>query len=96
MRRIATVLSAVAASLLISAGGVISAESGMGGEGKKDVCLLVAMNCKDNVDSIQQRIERLNKEIAKGNAVYSKEELRNLNIKLDNAVRQLEVITTGS
>ncbi|HZV81517.1 MAG TPA: hypothetical protein VFF53_05035, partial [Geobacteraceae bacterium] len=70
MKRIVTVLSIVATSVLLSAASVISAETGMVNEGK-DECLLVAANCADNVDSIQQRIERLNKEIAKGSAVYT-------------------------
>jgi hypothetical protein len=96
MKRIATVLSIVATSLFLSAAAVISAENGMGNEKGKDVCLLVSMKCADNVDTIQQRIERLNKEIAKGTDVYTRDELRNLNIKLENAVRDLEALTTGS
>jgi len=51
----------------------------------KDECLLVAMNCKDNVDSVQQRIDKLQNEIGKGTAVYTADELRILNRKLDEA-----------
>ncbi|HZV82628.1 MAG TPA: hypothetical protein VFF53_10735, partial [Geobacteraceae bacterium] len=72
-----------------------SAETGMVNEGK-DECLLVAANCADNVDSIQQRIERLNKEIAKGSAVYTQDELSKLNMKLEDTLKQLEGLTTGS
>lgn len=96
MRRILTVLSIVATSVMLSAAAVISAESGMGFEDKKNDCLLVAMNCATNVDTIQQRIERLNKEIAKGTAVYTKDELRTLKDKLEDAERLLEgLITDG-
>jgi len=95
MKRIVTVLSIVATSVLLSAAAVISAESATGNEGTKDECLLVSMNCAGEVDSIHQRIERLNNEIAKGTAVYTQDELRTLNMKLDDAVKQLEVLTLG-
>jgi gas vesicle protein len=52
-------------------------------QGQKDECLLVAMNCpSDRVDTVQQRIDRLKKEIAKGPDVYSNEELKALNEQL--------------
>lgn len=41
----------------------------------KDECLLVAQNCGDETDTIQQRITRLNNEIRKGTAVYTPDEL---------------------
>ncbi len=93
MKRIATVVSIVATSVLLSAGAVLAAETGMVNEGK-DACLLVAVNCADNVDSLQQRIERLNKEIAKGNAVYTEDELRKLNMKLEETLKQLDELTS--
>jgi len=95
MKRIATVLSIVATSVLLSAGSVLSAESGMGKEEARDECLLVSMNCAGEVDSIHQRIERLNKEIAKGTDVYTQDELRTLNMKLHDTLKQLEVLTMG-
>jgi hypothetical protein len=49
---------------------------------QKDQCLLVAMNCKGSFDSVQQRIEKLRKEIEKGTAVYSREELDRLSNQL--------------
>lgn len=52
-------------------------------EGQKDECLLVAMNCLNNrIDTVQQRVDRLKKEIAKGSDVYSDQELKALNEQL--------------
>jgi peptidoglycan hydrolase CwlO-like protein len=62
----------------------------------KDECLLVAMNCKDQVDSIQQRIDKIKKEIGRGTSVYTNEELKKLNRELDEATRNLEEINTGA
>ncbi|QEM67801.1 hypothetical protein FO488_06285 [Geobacter sp. FeAm09] len=52
-------------------------------QGQKDECLLVAMNCPTGqVDTVQQRIDRLNREIDKGNAVYTDRELQQLKEQL--------------
>jgi len=53
--------------------------------GQKDECLLVAMNCTDSykADTVDQRIDRLKKEIDKGTDVYSEYELKQLNKQLD-------------
>jgi peptidoglycan hydrolase CwlO-like protein len=48
----------------------------------KDECLLASKDCKDQVDSIQQRIKKINSEIKKGKRVYSAEELKKLQQKL--------------
>jgi hypothetical protein len=98
MKRITTTLSAFVVTLLISALPVIAAEEGMGTtmgqgqQGQKDECLLVARNCGDQVDSIQERIQRLQGEIARGTDVYSTNELNVLNDKLDDAKRTLDFI----
>ena len=84
MRNIAIVFSLLAASILMSAMPIRAAEITVG-QGQKDECLLVARNCTDTVDSIQQRIDRLGREIAKGPAVYNAGELRILHNKLDEA-----------
>jgi len=55
----------------------------------KDECLLVARNCPPETGSIQNRIDRLNGEIAKGTDVYTPGELRVLNEKLNNAYIEL-------
>lgn len=95
MKRITSLLSIVAASVLLSATPLMSAEPVMEREGVKDECLLVAFNCKDSVDTYQSRIEKLNKEIAKGTDVYTKDELRILNEKLEETLRQIEALTTS-
>jgi len=77
------------------------AEEGMGNtmdqnqQGPKNECLLYARNCADQVDSIQQRIDRLRGEIARGSDVYTKDELRRLNKQLDDAIRILEAESFG-
>ena len=52
---------------------------------EKDECLLASMNCRTEVDSIQQKVKKLNSEIKKGKKVYSAEELKKLNTKLKEA-----------
>lgn len=64
-------------------------------QGEKNECLLVAMNCGNQVDSIQQRIERIQREIGRGTAVYSNDELGRLREQLDEANRVLNDITFG-
>ncbi|GFO66668.1 hypothetical protein GMLC_02470 [Geomonas limicola] len=62
-----------------------SAEPGQP-EPQRDECLLVARldnaDCSNHVDSIDNRITRLQREIAKGNQVYSAEELSYLKKEL--------------
>ena len=53
--------------------------------GGKDECLLVSKNCKNEVDSIQQKIAKLQGEIKKGGKVYSAAELKKLHEKLQEA-----------
>ncbi|QWV92712.1 hypothetical protein KP004_16215 [Geomonas oryzisoli] len=77
----------------------VAAETGMGmspGDNvQKDECLLIAQTCRDSVDSLQQRIDRLQREISKGTSVYTKEELRSLEFQLKDAVQTMEVLTRG-
>ena len=40
--------------------------------GSKDECLLASKNCMNEVDSIQQRMKKINTEIKKGKKVYSR------------------------
>jgi preprotein translocase subunit SecA len=68
----------------------------MGQSEQRDECLLVARNCSDNVDSYQQRIERLNTEISKGTAVYTENELRILNQKRDAIYEQMRDLLENS
>ncbi len=60
---------------------------------EKNECLLATKGCKDQVDSIQQRIKKLNTEIKKGKKVYSAEDLKKLQQKLkeaDDILKDLE------
>ena len=59
---------------------------------QKDECLLVARNCGNSAISIQDKIEKLKDEIAKGRAVYTPEELNNLKQKLDEVSRTLDFL----
>lgn len=95
MKRITTIFSIMATSVLLTATPLLAAESDMERDAGKNECLLVSLNCADNVDSIQQRIERLNREIAKGTDVYTVDELNNLNSKREEAIRQLEELTAS-
>ena len=52
---------------------------------QKDECLLVANNCY--TDSINEKVQRLEREIAKGPSVYSESELNKLKRDLKDAVR---------
>jgi hypothetical protein len=55
---------------------------GMSGT-QKDECLIVAKNCVS--ESINARVDRIEREIAKGSAVYSDEELNQLRDELRDA-----------
>ncbi len=52
---------------------------------EKDMCLLATKNCLNQADSLQQRIKRIQGEIRKGKKVYSADELKNLEQKLQEA-----------
>lgn len=49
---------------------------------QKDECILVSTNCKNAVDDIQTKMAKISKEIAKGDAVYTPDELKKLEQKL--------------
>jgi len=51
----------------------------------KDECLLASKGCMNEVDSIQQKLKKINTEIKKGKKVYSVEELKKLELKLKEA-----------
>jgi hypothetical protein len=56
---------------------------------RKDECLLVAKNC--GVDSINARVERIEREISKGSAVYTQDELNKLERELQDATRNQKI-----
>lgn len=96
MRGLAGKFAVLTTVVLISAPAV-AAERGMGmnADTQKDECLLVAQTCKDSVDSLQQRIGRLNREISKGTSVYTRDELRKLEFQLKDAINTMDVLTRG-
>jgi hypothetical protein len=61
-------------------------------QAQKDECLLAAQNCANQVDSIQQRMHKLQKEIKKGDKVYTAAELKALEQKLQEADKLLKTL----
>jgi len=99
MRHVIRKLSILAAALMIMAVPVMAEEGSVktmmdnGQSVEKNECLLVAMNCANQTDTIQQRIDRIQKEIGRGSAVYTRDELRKLNDQLEDANKLLETLT---
>jgi len=93
-------ITLLASALMMFAAPVLADEAAMDRfiqqQSGKNECLLVAMNCKDQVDTIQQRIEKIKKEIGRGTSVYTNDELKKLNRDLDEATRNLEGINAGA
>jgi hypothetical protein len=91
MKEISRNIAVLAAVTLISALPVVAADTGMGmnagDNAQKDQCLLVAQTCRDSVDSLQQRIDRLNREISKGTSVYTEQELMKLHFELRETMK---------
>lgn len=96
MKRIVGAMTVLAAAFMISSAPLRAEEGSMermmdqDQRPEKDQCLLVAMNCGNQVDSIQQRIDRLQREISRGTDVYSTDELRSLENQLQDAERTME------
>jgi len=92
MKKMVAVVPAVALGALLSAGAG-AAENDMkmqqGDPARKDMCLLVAMNCANETETINQRIERLHNEIQKGTDVYTPDELNILNRDLQDETKEL-------
>ena len=65
-----------------------------GGE-QKNLCLLDSEQCPDRKPTIQELIDQLKGEIAKGDRVYTKDELRRLQQKLQEAESQYWWIQYG-
>ena len=78
MKRIALVV--MAGFLALGSVPTYAADTGV-----KDECLLISKNCKNEVDSIQQKIAKLQGEINKGGKVYTADELKKLHEKLKEA-----------
>jgi flagellar motility protein MotE (MotC chaperone) len=101
MRKIIKKLTLLAAALMIMAVPALADEGSMdktfdqGQQDGKNECLLVAMNCANQVDTIQQRINRIQGEVSRGTSVYSNEELKALERELEDANKLLDNETVG-
>ncbi len=82
------------ASLMIFSAPVLADESMMVNSaaepeqqmGGKKQCLLAANSCTGSVDSLTGRISKIQNEISKGTSVYTYDELRQLQKKLDEEI----------
>lgn len=63
---------------------------------QKDMCLLSMKYCANQADTIQQTIKKLEKEIGKGEKVYSEQELKQLEQKLNEVNDILKSLVGGS
>ena len=89
MKKAAVMMLAVfAMSATVPAFGQMSKE-------EKDQCLLAAKNCANEVNSIQQKIKKLNAEIKKGKKVYSADEIKKLQDKLKEAEELVDKMLTN-
>ncbi|MRR08148.1 MAG: hypothetical protein EG828_14730 [Deltaproteobacteria bacterium] len=61
----------------------------------KNDCLLYGINCPATTDSLPERISKLEKEIVKGERVYTPEELKKLDRRLTDANFLLHAILKG-
>src|ERR1039457_1429364 len=101
MRSMIKKLMMLSAALMIMAVPALADDGSMGSrfeqgqQAGKNECLLVAKNCENQVDTIQQRIDRIKGEIGRGTDVYSSDELRMLNNELEEANKLLENEVVG-
>ena len=63
---------------------------------EKDQCLLASKSCMTEVNSLQQKMKKLNAEIKKGKKVYSVEELKKLQDKLKEAEEILDKLNANN
>ena len=90
MKKIAVML--MAAFMMSATMPVLAAEMT---KEEKDQCLLASKNCATEVDTLQKKIKKLNAEIKKGKKVYSADEIKKLQQKLDEANALLDDILKG-
>ena len=97
MRTIRRTLAVVVATVMIAAIPVLAEERAVEMQEplmRKSDCLLIAKNCP--TDSIHERIDRIQTEIGKGNAVYTNDELRQLERELNEAQKLLHYEQTDT
>ena len=81
MKKIMTLI--IAAGLMALAAPLSAAESKDATQ--KELCILLARDCADKVYNLQERIKKLQDELAQGATVYNAEEIKKLKDKLDEA-----------
>lgn len=95
MKRLSVItVVAIAALLLQPVGGRAGEEDETEPQenaAQKDLCLLYLSQCGTTVQSLQDKITRLQEEIAKGKKVYTPQELRLLKQRLEEANRRLDL-----
>lgn len=96
MKRMTQVVSIVALAMALSA----PAMAAEGAAGVHDAnctkeCEMQVRNCRTEVDSLQQRIQRLQAAIKNHAESYSKEELNNMRNQLEETVKTLEDLQQG-
>ena len=89
MKKIALLM---AAAFVVSVSSPVFAMNHEMSKEQKDQCLLYSKNCATQVDTIQQRIKKLNQEVKKGTRTYSPQELKRLEQKLKEAEEILDAL----
>lgn len=87
MKRFVIMMCAVS---LMSVSAPVYADHHMAPKDQKNECLLASKGCMQEVDSIKTKIKKLDAEIKKGKKVYSAEEIKKLQQKLDEAEKMLD------
>ncbi len=88
------VMSLVLAVACMGLGTAFAEETEMS-KAQKDECLLISKQCKDETMSIQDKMQKLQAEIQKGKRVYTPEELKKLENKLNETQKMLDELLTG-
>lgn len=88
-----TLIVGLALSITCMGMGSAFAEENTPVESQKDECLLISKKCQNATLSLQEKIQKLQDEINKGNRVYSPEELRILEQKLKDTQDFLDNIS---
>lgn len=99
MKMMARSIAVLLAAVSLSAMPVLAQEQGAGESDQqqmqKDECLLASQHCRDNVDTVQERIQRLDREIGKGNSVYTDQEIRQLQWQRDDMIELMRTLVQG-
>lgn len=96
MKRLSQVISAVALTMALFVPAMAAeGAAGVHDQNCKKECAIQVKNCQTEVDSLPQRIQRLQTAIEKNADSYSKEELNNLKRQLEEALSMLENLQRG-